>query len=111
MGKVVSCEECHKVYRSLDALEDLRENDGMCLVCNSPIEVKDWDRVLASHGEDDYDDVPDDIDEDDFGDDDLDPPDDLDPDDEEFEDDFEDGEQAASEFGDEDLKPLAGGGD
>ena len=66
MGKVVHCEECHKIYRDVEALEDLRDNDGICLVCNNPIEVEDWDRVLASYAEDDFDDVPEDVDEDDF---------------------------------------------
>ena len=66
MGKVVNCDECHKVYRDLEALEDLRENDSICLVCNGPIEVEDWDRVLASFEEDDFDDVTEDVDEDDF---------------------------------------------
>ena len=83
MGKVVSCEECRKAYRSLEALEDLRDNDGICLVCNNPIEVGDWDRVLASYEDEDYDDDHEDEDEDDFG-------DDLDDDEEEddFADDF-----------------------
>lgn len=70
MGKVVSCEECRKAYRNLEALEDLRDNDSICLVCNNPIEVEDWDRVLASYEDDDYDDQGDEEeDEDDFGDD------------------------------------------
>lgn len=99
MGKVVSCEECRKAYRNLETLEDLRDNDGICLVCNAPIEVEDWDRVLASYEDDDYDDEPDEVDEDDFGDDD---------DDEELDDDFgddfgelEDGESLAAEMDDD----------
>ena len=63
MGKVVSCEECRKAYRNLEALEDLRDNDGICLVCNAPIEVEDWDRVLASYEDDDFDDDADEIDD------------------------------------------------
>ncbi len=49
MGKIVRCRECGKVYRELDELEDLRDNDSVCLVCNNTIEVADWDRVLASY--------------------------------------------------------------
>ena len=69
MGKVVSCDECRKAYRTLETLADLRDNDSICLVCNHLIEVEDWDRVLASYEDDDYDDVPEELDEDDFGDD------------------------------------------
>ena len=59
MGKVVNCLECAKVYRSLEELEDLRDNDAICLVCNAPVEVPDWDRILASYeeDEDDLDDI------------------------------------------------------
>ena len=60
MGKIVRCRECGKVYRELDELEDLRDNDSVCLVCNNTIEVADWDRVLASYEDDDGD-----VDEDD----------------------------------------------
>ena len=66
MGKIVRCRECGKVYRELDELEDLRDNDSVCLVCNNTIEVADWDRVLASYedeeagGDDDEDDWDDD---------------------------------------------------
>ncbi len=49
MGKIVRCQECSETYRTLERLEDLRDNDGICLVCNAPIEVSDWDRVLASY--------------------------------------------------------------
>jgi hypothetical protein len=59
MGKVIRCPECGEVYRMLERLEDLRDNDGVCLVCNAPIEVADWDRVLASYEDDDLDDVED----------------------------------------------------
>lgn len=62
MGKIVRCRECGKVYRDLDELEDLRDNDSVCLVCNSTIEVPDWDRILASY-EDDDGDVDDDDDD------------------------------------------------
>src|SRR5262245_30741584 len=41
MGKTVRCRECGKVYRELDELEDLRDNDSVCLVCNNTIEVAD----------------------------------------------------------------------
>ena len=68
MGKIVRCRECGKVYRELDELEDLRDNDSVCLVCNNTIEVADWDRILASY-EDDEGDVDDD--EDDWEDDDV----------------------------------------
>ena len=53
MGKVVRCPECAKVYRDPDELEELRDNDSVCMVCNAPIEVSDWDRVLASWEADD----------------------------------------------------------
>src|SRR5262249_31218726 len=55
MGKTVRCRECGKVYRELDELEDLRDNDSVCLVCNNTIEVTDWDRILASFEEDEGD--------------------------------------------------------
>ena len=55
MGKIVRCRECGKVYRELDELEDLRDNDSVCLVCNNTIEVADWDRILASYEDDDGD--------------------------------------------------------
>lgn len=88
MGKIVRCRECGKVYRELDELEDLRDNDSVCLVCNNTIEVADWDRILASY-EDDEGDVEDDEDEDDW-------------EDEESEGDEEDDE----ELGDEDFDDL-----
>ena len=61
MGRIViTCPECDKVYRDLEELEDLRDNDSICLACNAPIEVSDWDRVLASHDDDgDLDDIDD----------------------------------------------------
>lgn len=55
MGKIVRCRECGKVYRELDELEDLRDNDSVCLVCNNTIEVADWDRILASYEDEDGD--------------------------------------------------------
>jgi hypothetical protein len=65
MGKVIRCPECAKVYRGLDELEVLRDNDSICLVCNAPIEVPDWDRILASwEDEEDLDDIDDDLDDD-----------------------------------------------
>ena len=65
MGKVIRCPECAKVYRGPDELEVLRDNDSICLVCNAPIEVSDWDRILASwEDEEDLDDIDDDLDED-----------------------------------------------
>lgn len=61
MGKTVRCRECDKVYRDLEELEDLRDNDSTCLVCNSTIEVTDWDRILASYEDEeaDLDDIDD----------------------------------------------------
>ena len=105
MGKVVSCTECRKAYRNLVDLEDLRENDGICLVCNSPIEVEDWDRVLASYADDDFDDMAEDVDEDDFAEDDF--GDDLEDD---LGDDFDELEESSTLEGtfddDEDADPL-----
>jgi len=102
MGKIVKCRECGKSYRDSEELEDLRDNDSVCLVCNSPIEVADWDRVLASYEDDDADsdiddddwdddddiddDIDDDDDDDDISDDDF---DDIDDDDEDDDDDDE----------------------
>ena len=87
MGKPVRCRECGKVYRDVEELEDLRDNDSVCLVCNNTIEVADWDRILASY-EDDEDDG--DVDDDDWDDDDdeiIDEDDDpIDEDDDDFED-------------------------
>ena len=95
MGKSVRCQECAKVYRDPDELEELRDNDSICLVCNAPIEVADWDRILASwEDEEDLDDVDDDLDEDDDwseDDDDDDDDDDGDADgDDDADDDFDD---------------------
>lgn len=68
MGKILRCRECGKVYRDLEELEDLRDNDSVCLVCNSTIEVPDWDRLLASYEDDETDGDADDIDDDDWDD-------------------------------------------
>ncbi len=112
MGKIVRCQECSETYRSLERLEDLRDNDGICLVCNAPIEVSDWDRVLASYEEDDLDDV-DDVEEIDEIDDDADDPDAWDPDNDDEELDDEDEEDGFQRFTDdeagdedEDLDPV-----
>ncbi len=85
MGKSVHCKECGKVYRELDELEDLRDNDSVCLVCNNTIEVADWDRILASF-EDDDGDVDDPEDEDDWD-------DEEDEDDEDLDEDFEEDDE------------------
>lgn len=66
MGKSVHCRECGKVYRELDELEDLRDNDSVCLVCNNTVEVADWDRILASFEDEDGD--VEEVDEDDWDD-------------------------------------------
>jgi len=88
MGKIVRCRECGKVYRDVEELEDLRDNDSVCLVCNSTIEVADWDRVLASYEDDDEDG---DVDEDDWDDEDeLETDDDEDDDDDLGDSEFED---------------------
>lgn len=86
MGKIVRCPECGEVYNNLEKLEDLRDNDGICLVCNAPIEVRDWDRVLASYEDDDLDGVDEDDDEDDWSDE-----EEADDDDEDFDDDDDEG--------------------
>ena len=52
MSQTVRCPECSKVYRDLEALEDLSENDSICMACNAPIPVADWDQVLSSYNED-----------------------------------------------------------
>lgn len=109
MGKTVRCRECGKVYRELDELEDLRDNDSVCLVCNNTIEVTDWDRILASFEEDEGD--VEDVEEDDDWEDeaegdeeeseaDEDVEEDLDVDGEEDEDEDEEGDE--EEEGDED---------
>ena len=73
MGKIVRCRDCGKVYRDVEELDDLRDNDSACLVCNSALEVADWDRVLASYEDDEEDDRDGDEDDwDDEDDDDLD---------------------------------------
>ena len=89
MGKILRCRDCGKVYRDVEELEDLRDNDSTCLVCNNTIEIADWDRLLASY-EDDGDDVED-VDDDDWDDDDEDDEDDEleDDDDDVSDDDFE----------------------
>ena len=79
MAKIIKCPTCGFRYRSLEDLEDLRDNDGVCLQCNNEIEVKDWDRVLASFEDEDLDDVDDidDEDEDEGWEDDVDEDDEL----------------------------------
>ncbi len=84
MGKIVRCRECGKVYRELDELEDLRDNDSVCLVCNNTIEVTDWDTVLAS-----YEDEDGDVEDDDW------------EDDEEAESDEEGDDEVAEDFDDD----------
>ena len=98
MGKIVKCRECGKVYRELDELEDLRDNDSTCLACNNVIEVADWDRVLASF--EDEDETDDEEDEDDW-DEDSDEDDDADEDDEDL-DEEEDLDEDLDEEDDED---------
>ena len=91
MGKIIRCRACGKVYRDVEELDDLRDNDSACLVCNSTIEVADWDRVLASYEDDEGDDLDGDEDDwDDGEDDDLDG--DLD-DETADDDDLDDGDQ------------------
>ena len=63
MGRAVRCSECGTVLDNREELEDLRDNDSICLVCNAPVEVADWDQVLASYDEDED---LDDLDEDDI---------------------------------------------
>ncbi len=105
MGKTVRCPECGEVYRSLERIEDVRDNDGVCLVCNAPIEGTDWDKVLASYEDDDIDDVDDLEDVDDLDDDeDLDEDDELDDDEEEFELDEEDDDDAEFDEDEEEFE-------
>ena len=71
MGTIVRCSECAAVYRDLEELGDLRDNDSICLRCNGPIEIADWDWLLSTWEEDpDLDDVEegqDEEDDDDWG--------------------------------------------
>lgn len=86
MGKAIRCPECGESYRSLDRVEDLRDNDGVCMVCNAPIEVADWDRILASYeDEEDLDDVDDLEDVDDVEEEDDDPEEEEEAEEEEWE--------------------------
>lgn len=48
MGKTIRCDSCRKSYRTLKAVEALHENDGVCLECENPIEVEDWDAIMDS---------------------------------------------------------------
>ncbi|MGH7151161.1 MAG: hypothetical protein ACREIU_10700, partial [Planctomycetota bacterium] len=48
MGKSIRCDTCNRSYRTLKAVEALRDNDGVCLECETPIEVEDWDEVVES---------------------------------------------------------------
>ena len=98
MGKIVKCRECGKSYRDLEELEDLRDNDSVCLVCNSTVEVADWDRILASYEDDDDDD---DVDDDDWDDDDE-VEESEDDEDDVSDDDFEDLDEEEEEDDDED---------
>lgn len=107
MGKTVHCRECGKVYRELDELEDLRDNDSVCLVCNNTIEVADWDRILASYEDDegDVEDLDDDWDDEEEDDEDVEVEEDLDDDDfdidEEEEEESEDDEDEDEEESDD----------
>ena len=100
MGKILRCRDCGKVYRDVEELEDLRDNDSVCLVCNNTIDVADWDRVLASYEDDEGD--GDDDDEDDWDDDDQDPDADGDEDDDDDDDAPDDGFEDLDEDGDDD---------
>ncbi|HET6203123.1 MAG TPA: hypothetical protein VFI25_10025 [Planctomycetota bacterium] len=51
MGKTIRCDTCNRSYRSLKAVEALRDNDGVCLECDNPIDVEDWDEVVDSWAE------------------------------------------------------------
>ncbi|MCI0589189.1 MAG: hypothetical protein L0323_20430 [Planctomycetes bacterium] len=51
MGKTIRCDTCNRSYRTLKAVEALRDNDGVCLECENPIEVEDWDEVVDSYDE------------------------------------------------------------
>ncbi len=51
MGKTIRCDTCNRSYRTLKAVEALRDNDGVCLECENPIEVEDWDEVVESYDE------------------------------------------------------------
>ncbi len=94
MGRIVRCPECGEVYQDLESIENLRDNDGICVVCNAPIEIEDWDRVMASYEEEDLDDVDAmDVDEDDDWRGDVEIDDDFDHDDDDDDDD---------DFGDDD---------
>ncbi len=95
MGKSVHCKECSKVYRELDELEDLRDNDSVCLVCNNTIEVADWDRILASFEDEDgdVDDEEDDWDDEEESEDDAEADADEDLDDKDEEEEEEDDEK------------------
>ena len=99
MGKVIKCRECGKVYRDLEELEDLRDNDSVCLVCNSTIEVADWDRILASYEDDDE---TGDVDDDDWDDDDHEEGDEDDDLDDLDDDDFNDLDEDDDDDDDED---------
>ena len=59
MARVIRCSECGKAYRTLEQLEELRENESLCLRCRALIEVDDWDEIL-----DNWEDPEDDEDED-----------------------------------------------
>ena len=110
MGKTVRCRECSKVYRNPEELEELRDNDSICMVCNAPIEVADWDQVLGSWDADgDLDDV-DDVQEEDLGGEeqvDAEDPDDEDLDDLDDVDDLDDADDKADPGG----KPSRGTAD
>ena len=48
MGMSVSCPECGLHYDQLPQLEELRENESVCLRCGLPVAVGSWDLLLAS---------------------------------------------------------------
>lgn len=106
MGTIVRCSECAAVYRDLEELGDLRDNDSICLRCNGPIEIADWDWLLSTWEEDpDLDDVEEGQDEDDdWGvDEDVNLPEEEEEDlDEDFPDDDEEEEEDDEDFDEDD---------
>ena len=48
MGISVTCAECGKLYDELQALEELRENESVCLRCGTPVAVESWDLLLVT---------------------------------------------------------------
>ena len=48
MAISITCAKCGKSYAQQQHLEELRENESICLRCATVVKVDNWDLVLVS---------------------------------------------------------------